>query len=190
MSRVWIYLAVMAGLASAGMSQQVDKQKLMNPNENSPPQETSVTIEGKQLWIVYHAPSVRGRTIFGAAGALQPNGTFWRLGADRATVLHTDGELSLGGVTVPPGDYSLFIDLDQGQWKLIVNKQTMQWGIKRDGSANFDPANNVGEVSMKMSKPASTVEQLKIALASEGGNKGTLTVEWADVKAQTPFTVK
>lgn len=32
---------------------------------------TSVTVIGKNIWIYYHAPSVRGRHIFGGAGALR-----------------------------------------------------------------------------------------------------------------------
>jgi hypothetical protein len=44
--------------------------------------------EGKLIWIFYHAPSVQGQHIFNGAGALQPDGTIWRLGADDATVFH------------------------------------------------------------------------------------------------------
>lgn len=181
---------MMAGMLAAGLGQQADKTKLMSPNPKSPPQETAATVNGKQVWIVYHAPSARGRKIFGGSDTLVPNDKAWRLGADWATVLHTEGELDLNGVTVPAGDYSLFLDPDQGNWKLLVNKQTGQWGIKRGGVANFDPANNVGETAMTMGKPAAPVEQLKITLADEGGNKGKLTVEWADMAGAAPFTVK
>ncbi len=190
MTRIVAGALLMAGMVTAGLGQGVDKNKLMSPNEKSPPQETSVTVNGKQLWIVYHAPSVRGRKIFGGSDTLVPNGKPWRLGADWATVLHTDAQLDLNGVTVPPGDYSLFVDPDQGQWKLIVNKQTGQWGIKRGGVANFDPANNVGETAMTMGRPPAPVEQMKITLTGESGDKGKLTVEWADVMASVPFTVK
>src|SRR5690348_8414578 len=82
-------------VAGQGQNQPADKSKLMKKNPQSPPMETSVSINGKQLWIVYHAPSVRGRKIFGGADALQPDDTIWRLGADYATVLHTDADLDL-----------------------------------------------------------------------------------------------
>jgi hypothetical protein len=190
MTRAVAVAVMMAGMLTAGLGQQVDKKKLMNPNPKSPPMETSVTVNEKQIWIVYHAPSVRGRKVFGGADALQPDNTQWRLGADWATVLHTDGDLDLNGVAVPAGDYSLFVDLDQGQWKLIVNKQTGQWGVKRGGAANFDAANNVGETAMTMSKAAAPVEQMKITLSDAGGNKGKLVVEWAEVVASAPFAVK
>jgi hypothetical protein len=169
--------------------------ELKTGNAKSPNADTKVTIGGKEIWIFYHAPSVRGRKIFGGADALQPDGTIWRLGADYATVLHTDADLELGGVSVPKGDYALYADLDNGQWKLIVNKTLMAgtrhiWGIKGDGSSTDDPATEVGRAPMTMGKPASPVEKLKITLSEAGGNKGKLLVEFENVTASVPFTVK
>jgi hypothetical protein len=169
--------------------------ELKTPNTQSPNADTSVTINGKQIWIFYHAPSVRGRKIFGSAGALQPEGTVWRLGADYATVLHTDADLDLNGLAVPKGDYALYADLDKGQWKLIVNKTLMNgtrhiWGINRDGSTTDNPATEVGRAAMTMGKPGSPVETLKITLSGTGGAKGKLLVEFENVTASVPFTVK
>ncbi len=83
---------------------QVKKEDLATKNTKNLGAETSVTINGKNLWIYYHAPSVRGRHIFNGAGALQPDGSVWRLGADYATVLHTDADLDLNGLAIPKGD--------------------------------------------------------------------------------------
>jgi Protein of unknown function (DUF2911) len=179
---------LMAGIVSLGFG-QTDKQKFMTPNPKSPPMQTSVTINGKEIWISYHAPSMNGRKIFGD-GALVPNGTVWRAGADQATFLHTDADLDLNGVAVPAGEYTLFVDVDAGKWQLIVNKQTGQWGIKRGGAANFDESRNVGKVAMTMSKASAPVEQFKITLVGTGGNKGTLKMEWENTAASVPFTVK
>jgi hypothetical protein len=181
----------MMGLASA----QVKKEELKTGNPQSPEAETSVTINGKLIWVFYHAPSVRGRKIFGGAGALQPDDTVWRLGADYATVLHTDADLDINGLAVPKGDYTLYIDLGKGQWKLIVNKQLMNgarhiWGINRDGSTTNNAATEVGRAAMTMGKPASLVETQKITLSASGGAKGKLLVEFENVTASAPFTVK
>ena len=185
-------MAAMLALAVAGLGQgqPVNKSKLMKANPQSPPKETSVTIGGKQLWIVYHAPSVRGRKVFGGADALQPDDTTWRLGADYATVLHTDADLDFNGLAVPAGDYSLYVALDKGKWQLIINKQTGQWGIKMDGSTTDDPSKDLGRVPLTMSKPSAPVEQLKIDLTGTSGNKGKLDVAWENVQASAPFTVK
>ena len=177
-------------VAGLGQTQGVNKSKLMSKNAKSPPMEASVTIGGKQIWIVYHAPSVRGRKIFGGADALQPDDTTWRLGADQATVMHTDADLDFNGVSVPAGDYSLYIALDKGNWQLIINKQTGQWGIKMGGASTDDPAQDVGRVPLAMSKPSAPVEQLKIGLSGTGSSKGKLDIAWENVAASSPFTVK
>ena len=95
---------------------QVKKDDLKTGNKKSPEAETSVTVNGKNIWIFYHAPSVNGRKIFGGDKALQPDGSVWRLGADYATVLHTDADLTINDLKVPKGDYTLYADLDGGQW--------------------------------------------------------------------------
>jgi hypothetical protein len=185
--------SLMAGMilaAALAQGQGIDKKKLMTENAQSPGTETATTIGGKQIWIYYHAPSVRSRKIFNGAGALQPDESVWRLGADRATVLHTDANLDLNGLAVPAGDYSLYVALDKGQWELIVNKKTGQWGINMDGSTTDAPADELGRTKMTMSKPASPVETLKIDLAHTSGNRGKLNVEWENVAASVPFTVK
>ena len=184
-------LAITALLIAAAAFAQTAKDKYMTPGTGgSPPMTTSVTIGGKEIWIVYHAPSVKGRKVFGSADALQKPGTIWRLGADQATFLHTDADLDINGLAVPKGEYTLFADLDEGKWSLIGSKQTGQWGIKRTGAANVDEAQILGKTALTMSKPASPVEQLRITLSAAGGNKGTLKIEFENVVASTNFTAK
>src|SRR5580700_10246591 len=168
MKRILLSALLLSGMMLAVA--QVKKEELATKNTLSPGAETSVTVNGKNIWIYYHAPSVRGRHIFGGAGALQPYGKVWRLGADYATVLHTDADLDLNGLAVPKGDYALYADLDKGQWKLVVNKTLMKgtrhiWGINMDGTTTNDPATELGRVAMTMGKPAATVETCKITLS-------------------------
>jgi hypothetical protein len=176
-------VAVVAGLASA---QDAPKKKAAPA---SPPMETSATIGGKNIAIKYSAPSVKGRKIFGGTGALQPDNTVWRAGANNATALHTDGDITIGNLNVPTGDYTLYVMLDPKGWQLVVSKQTGQWGINRDGSTTLDDSKAVGRTPMKMSKPASLVETYKMTLAGDG-KKGTLTLEWENVSASVNIAAK
>jgi hypothetical protein len=132
---------------------------------------------------------------------LEPYGKVWRLGADYATVLHTDADLDLNGLAIPKGDYTLYADLDNGQWKLIVNKTLMAgarhiWGVGvspdgiREGATTDDPATELGRASLNTGKPPAPVETLKITLSGAGGAKGKLLIEWENVTASAPFTVK
>ena len=173
-------LAAAAGLAFAQAPKKAPA---------SPPMETSATIGGKNIAIKYSAPSVKGRKIFGGADALQPGNTVWRAGANNATALHTDGDITIGNLTVPAGDYTLYVFLDPKGWQLAVSKQTGQWGINRDGSTSLDDSKAVGRTPMKMSKPASLVETYKMTLSGEG-KKGTLTLEWENVSASVNIAAK
>ena len=95
----------------------------------------------------------------------------------------------------------MYADLDNGQWKLIVNKTLMDgarhiWGVGkspdgiREGATTNNPATELGRASLTMDKPSSPVEILKITLSGVVGAKGKLLIEWENVTASAPFTVK
>jgi len=155
-------------------------------NPKSPSSEASVTIAGKSITIKYSAPSLRGRKMFGPDGQISHDPTYpaWRTGADDATALHTDADLMIGALMVPKGDYTIYTLVNTMPWQLIINKQTKQWGTEHDKSQDL------GLVPMTVTKPSAPIETFKITLSSTGGNKGKLQLEWENVIASVPFTVK
>jgi hypothetical protein len=152
----------------------------------SPPAETSVTIAGKALSIKYSAPSVRGRQIFGAGGQVSKDGTYpvWRAGANAATAFHTEADLTIKGLAVPKGDYTIFALVNVTPWQLIINKQLGQWGLA------YDAKQDLGRVPMDMSKPPAQIETYKMTLSAAGANAGKLQLEWDNFIASVPITVK
>src|SRR5581483_12253067 len=75
-------------------------------------QTTSVTIGGKKLSIKYDSPALNGRTnIFEKGGRISQDETYpvWRAGANEATSFHTDADLDIGGLSVPKGNYTLYV---------------------------------------------------------------------------------
>lgn len=66
MKRILLSALLLSGMMLAVA--QVKKEELATKNTLSPGAETSVTVNGKNVWIYYHAPSVRGAT-FSAAPA-------------------------------------------------------------------------------------------------------------------------
>ncbi len=153
----------------------------------SPPAETSVTIGGKTLSIKYCAPSVHNRKIFGPGGKISQDGTYpvWRAGANSATSFHTDADLDIGGLSVPKGDYTIFVLVgDPEHWQLIINKQTGQWGL------TYNEGMDLGRVKMTMSKPKSKIETYKMTLSKSGPKTGKLQLEWDNYIASVPITVK
>jgi len=149
----------------------------------SPPETASATIGGKSITITYNSPRVNGRegqifTKDGLIAKTHKSYPVWRAGANAATTLKTDGDLTIGDLTVPAGTYTLFVDIsDPAQWKLIVNKKTGEWGLA------YDASQDLGKTPMTMSKPPSMVEDLTYTLTDDGGGKGTLTLAWEDMSA-------
>lgn len=174
-------LAVLAFYAAAPVS----RAQAQGAKHTSPPAETSVVINGKNIAIKYSAPSMYERKIF---GGLVPYDKVWRAGANSATALTTDANLDINGLKVPAGSYTLYALPGATEWQLIVNKQTGQWGTV------YDQSQDLGRVKMTVSKADAPLEAYKITLAkSDGntsGNKGTLTLAWENVVASVPFTVE
>jgi len=150
--------------------------------QQSPPAEASVSISGKAVTINYHAPSVRGRQVFGDGGLISGDRNYpiWRGGANDATALHTEADLNIGGVDVPAGDYTIYISLaDTDAWELIINKQTGQWGL------TYDAAQDLGRAKMTMTKPSSKVETLKYTLTTD-----KFELAWDDHVASVSLSAK
>jgi hypothetical protein len=155
--------------------------------QSSPPETATGKIGDATLTIKYSAPSVRGRQIFGDGGLLMhdPTAPIWRAGANEATSFHTDGDLTIGSLAVPKGDYTLYVNLkDPDAWELVINKQTGQWGTK------YDASQDLGRVKMQMRTPPAPVEVLKYTITSTGGKKGTIQLAWEKHIGSVSVTAK
>jgi hypothetical protein len=144
------------------------------PGYVSPPAKANVTLPEATVTIDYCAPSVHGRTIY---GGLVPYGKVWRTGANAATTLKTTGALQIGGLKVAAGTYTLYSVPAPDGWKLVVNKQTGQWGTV------YDKAQDLGRVAMETASTAMPVETMVIDFEKTMGNATELHVKWADVDA-------
>ena len=146
----------------------------------SPPANVSATIEGKKITIDYYAPSMHGRKIM---GGLVPFGQVWCTGANWATKITTESDLQMGDLKLPAGSYSIWTVPDPKEWTLIINRQTGQFHLDYDSSRDF------GRTRMNLKTLSDPVETFKIDLRSEGGNKGTLALDWETTEASIPLTV-
>ena len=146
----------------------------------SPHETTKATVDGATISIEYGRPYVKGRKIW---GGLNPWGKVWRLGADESTTMTTSAALQFGSLSVPAGKHSLYMWVDEAQPKLIINKQTGQWGTE------YDEKQDLGRVDLQKSAASPAVEQLTIAIEPRTGGGGTLKITWADASYSAPFTV-
>jgi hypothetical protein len=150
-------------------------------NRVSPHETTELTINGKKITVIYGRPSMKKRKIM---GELVPFGQVWRTGADEATMLKTDADLTIGNLAVPKGSYAIFTLPTQSGWKLIVNKVAEQFG-----AFTYDEKQDLGRVDMKVGKTSAPIEQFTITLA-KSGNGGVMKLEWENTSASVDFQVK
>ena len=163
-------LGIICNLAIAACTlaraQQPAQDKSTRP---SPPATTECTIKGKKVTISYSQPSMKGRKI---VGELVPYGKVWRTGANEATTLTTAIDLDIGGAKVPAGTYTLYTLPSADTWKLIINKQTGQWGTV------YNQDHDLARVDMKKSEIVVPVEQFTISLDQNTNDSADLELEW------------
>jgi hypothetical protein len=148
----------------------------------SPPGQATLTFaDGHTVTIDYSRPSMRSRKIF---GGLVPYDQVWRTGANAATSLKTDVDLNIGGATVPKGSYTLYTLPGTNSWKLIINKQTGQWGTE------YNPGQDLARVDMKVTQRPSGLELFTISFDKTSGTEGTLKIEWENTVASVDVSEK
>jgi hypothetical protein len=152
MMRKTIAMSVIALLSVLAVAQQ----------KPSPRKQADAKLgNGKTVSVDYGSPSMRGRKIM---GELVPYGKVWRTGANEATKFHTDSDLTVNGTKVPAGDYTLYTLPAEGAWKLIINKQTGQWGTE------YDQSKDLARIDMKVAKTPAPVEQMELKLEAKCGD--------------------
>lgn len=141
---------------------------------------TGKLASGTNVSIKYSSPSVKGRKVW---GELVPYNKVWRAGANEATVIEFDKDVTIEGKAVPKGKYSVYAIPSDKQWDIIINSQTGQWGINRDQSTTRDPAKDVAVVKVTPKKSASMNEALKYEVTPGG-----FSLLWENL--EVPVSVK
>jgi len=156
--------------------------------------------DGKWLVVDYSRPLLRGRAnIFGAGAdygkVIAGDAPVWRAGANDTTRLTTQVPLALGGKTLPPGVYNVFVDLKPGAWTLVLNTQPVQ--AKYDpndkvnlyGSYNYSAAFDVVRVPMTVRPAEASVEQFTIGFVNTTATGTTLTMAWDKTMAMVELKI-
>lgn len=189
MRKVFIVCSTVALLVAAMMATMVtshaqeDKSKRPSPAAHAEFQFT----DGKTVIVDYSSPRAKGRKIY---GELVPYGEVWRAGANEATTFVLNTAVTVGGVTVPAGDYTLFTIPNEGKWTLIISKKTKNakggalWGIPYPGEGD-----DLARVDMKVSSLPAPVEDFTIAL-DKMGDGCVLRMDWATTRASVEIAEK
>ncbi|HEX3534211.1 MAG TPA: DUF2911 domain-containing protein [Gemmatimonadaceae bacterium] len=142
-----------------------------------------------KISIDYGQPHARGRNVVGLAGVM-PWDTVWRAGANMATQLTAEVDMTIGNTFIPRGIYSLFALPTRSGWKLIVSKEVLQWGT------DYDPKQDFARIDLRSRTLAEPIESLTFWLVpaveappSPTFPHGVLKFAWGNTELSTDWRV-
>ena len=153
--------------------QAVAQRTILSPRDS-----VFLSLDTNRVSVNYGRPSMRGRKIL---GELVPWDTVWRTGANEATHFKTNFDMMLGGVPIPRGTYTLWTLPSPSGWKIIINKQTGQWGTKYDERLDY------ARFDAHVEHLPALVETLTVALQATGRTSGVMKLMWEQTLVSAPF---
>jgi hypothetical protein len=147
------------------------------PPRPSPHDKASATVGKTNITMEYGRPFLKGRHV---GGEVAPYGEVWRTGADEATTLVTNGDLTIGTLKVPKGSYTVFTLPTKDGWTLIVNRVESQWG-----AFEYKQDMDLGRTKMTVKTAKTPVEQFTITLTG-----GVLKMAWDTTEASVQIMGK
>ena len=156
--------------------------------------------DGKWIVVDYGRPLLRGRQDIFGAGAdygkfVNADAPLWRAGANDTTRLTTQVPLEIGGKTIAPGIYNVFVELKPGNWTLVMSTQPVQEKfdpndkVRLSGSTNYDPKFDVLRAPMTVRNGDASTEQFTIGFTNVSDTSATLSMAWEKTLATVELKV-
>lgn len=114
-------------------------------------------------------------------GEIVPWNKVWLTGANQATHLKANFDMMMGEVPVPRGTYTLFTLPSPTGWRIILNKQTGQWGTQ------YDPGQDLARFDAKVETLPTVVDTFTIALEPTGKTSGVMKLRWERTQVSVAF---
>jgi DUF2911 family protein len=146
----------------------------------SPRDTVRASIGNASILIDYSRPLARGRVLL---GNVIPYDRVWRTGANAATQFTTSGPITLAGIHLAAGTYTLWTVPHQNGVDLIVNGQSGQWGTQ------YDHARDIAKAPMQSTTLSTPVDQFTISVAQKDARHGALTLEWGSFRWTAPIEI-
>ena len=139
---------------------------------------TRAAIGGAAILIDYSRPLRRGRNIL---GNVVPYDVVWRTGANAATQFTTTEAITVAGLKLAPGTYTLWtLPTRDGRTQLIINRQSGQWGTR------YNPRMDLGRAPLQIQSLAEPIDTFTIRV-DPGQNPATLVLEWDRFRWSAPI---
>lgn len=129
-----------------------------------------------KIEIDYHQPGVKGRKIW---GGLVPYDKVWRTGANNATTIEVNKDVTINGQKLKAGKYAIFTIPSEAKWTIIFNSESDQWG-----SYNHNASKDILQIEVEPSQEDEVVERMRFDVT----DKGEVNFAWE--KLRFSFNVK
>lgn len=139
----------------------------------SPLESIRFHVADAEVQLCYGRPVRKGRTIF---GELVPWDQPWRLGANEPTRLAVSKAVTLAGISLPAGRYSLYVEPHPDQWTVFVSRSTLHWGNDISRAVR---AKEIGQATVPVEALPEIVDSFTVRVEDHGsGSRVALAFEW------------
>jgi hypothetical protein len=157
------------------------------PGRPSPLDSLTFSVAGKTVKICYGRPAARGRKIFG--GNVVPFGQLWRTGANEPTVFFTPIDLTIAGLAVPAGKYSLYTVPGETEWEIVINRATLPSGHTMWYTDEVK-AQELGRAKVKSEPFTEMRDVFTITPDPARGDATALVLEWEKTRVRIPIAAR
>jgi hypothetical protein len=133
-----------------------------------------------EVTIRYHRPAVKGRTVW---GELVPYDQVWRLGANEATTISFEHDVTVAGQSVPAGTYAFFAIPRRDGWTWILNRRAQQWG-----AFSYEQGQDQLRVEAKPTAAPAT-EWMTFTITPVDAGSAEVALQWEKLRVTLPVAV-
>lgn len=146
----------------------------------SPTQTVKQDFGTSAVELIYSRPAMRGRKIF---GDLVPWNAVWRTGANNATRIKFNEDVTFGGQPLKAGEYAIYTVPGENEWEVIINKGSANWGTE------YKKEDDVFRVKAKPIKLNETIESFTMQFGEVKPTSTDLQIMWDRTAVVIPITV-
>lgn len=157
------------------------EQQVLVP-QLSPFEKVETQIGITEVTLEYSRPSMRERKIF---GGLVPYDRLWRTGANVNTQITLQDPVSMAGVSVPAGTYSLLSVPSVKNWTIYIYNELGEYGAPKSLEAD----KIIAQFSVPAKEMTRTIQSLAIGFDQHSHNAALLTVAWENTYVEIPIEI-
>ncbi len=142
-------------------------------------------VDGTSIKLTYSRPRLRGRTNVWGTRVVNWD-EVWTPGANEATILETNRDVTISGVAVPKGKYSVWMIVSKDTtWTMLLDPKWKQYHTDHP-----KPNDTMIRVPVKATLSAPTVEEaLTWTFPSVTARGGSIAMQWERTRVTMPFAV-